>query len=44
MRQQPVEKRSYDVAQDPERVARFDREAKTLAQLNHPNIAIIHGL
>src|SRR5262245_2901124 len=31
-------------AQDPERVARFEREAKTLASLNHSNIAIIHGL
>src|SRR5262245_26258618 len=31
-------------AADPERVARFEREAKTLASLNHPNIAIIHGL
>jgi eukaryotic-like serine/threonine-protein kinase len=31
-------------AQDPERVARFEREATTLASLNHPNIAIIHGL
>src|SRR5678809_1224978 len=31
-------------AEDPERVARFEREAKTLASLNHPNIAIIHGL
>src|SRR4030095_14473974 len=31
-------------AQDPDRLARFDREAKTLASLNHPNIAIIHGL
>src|SRR5215510_7894467 len=31
-------------AQDPERVARFEREAKTLASLNHPNIAQIHGL
>src|SRR5262245_27498792 len=31
-------------AHDPERVARFEREAKTLASLNHPNIAIIHGL
>ena len=31
-------------ASDPERLARFDREAKTLAALNHPNIAQIHGL
>jgi hypothetical protein len=31
-------------AADPERVARFQREAKVLASLNHPNIAIIHGL
>src|SRR5579864_6583031 len=32
------------VAADPERIARFQREAKTLAALNHPNIAHIHGL
>jgi eukaryotic-like serine/threonine-protein kinase len=32
------------LAADPDRLARFQREAEVLASLNHPNIAIIHGL
>ncbi len=31
-------------ARDPERLARFEREAQVLASLNHPNIAAIYGL
>src|SRR5215213_6588793 len=31
-------------ASDVQRLARFTREAQTLASLNHPNIAHIHGL
>jgi len=32
------------LASDPDRLARFGREAKTLAQLNHPNVAGIYGI
>ena len=32
-----------DFAANPERMARFEREAKALARLNHPNVAAIHG-
>jgi serine/threonine protein kinase len=31
-------------AHGPEKLSRFQREAKLLASLNHPNIATIHGL
>ena len=31
-------------AEDPDRLARFQREAQVLASLNHPNIAQIHGI
>src|SRR5579864_6020609 len=31
-------------AKDPDRMARFTREAQVLASLNHPNIAAIHGV
>ncbi len=32
------------LARDPEQLARFQREARLLASINHPNIATIHGL
>jgi TolB-like protein len=31
-------------AADPERIVRFEREARVLASLNHPNIATVHGV
>src|SRR5262245_41008467 len=33
-----------EFAEDPDRLARFEREAKVLASLSHPGIATIHGL
>ena len=32
------------LSDDPDRLARFEREAKTLAQLSHPNVAGIYGV
>jgi eukaryotic-like serine/threonine-protein kinase len=34
----------HEFARDPERVSRLRREARTLASLNHTNIAAIYGL
>jgi len=33
-----------DLSSDPDRLARFEREAKTLAALDHPNIVTIHSV
>jgi len=33
-----------EVADDPERLARFRREAQVLASLNHPNVGAIYGI
>ena len=33
-----------EVASSPERLARFDREARTVAGLNHPNIVVLHSI
>src|SRR3989442_11163498 len=35
---------SEALAADPGHMARFEREARLLASLNHPNVAVIHGI
>lgn len=43
-RQVAIKALPADLAGDPDRLARFQREAKVLASLNHPNVGGIHGL
>jgi len=42
-RQVAIKVLPVSMTRDPERIARFEREAKLLASLNHPNIAAVHG-
>ncbi len=39
-----IKLRPEELTGDPERLARFQREAKVLASLNHPNIGSFYGL
>ena len=43
-RQVAIKAMPADFSQDADRVARFQREAKVLASLSHPNIGAIYGL
>ena len=43
-RQVAIKALPTELAADPARLERFEREAKTLASLNHPNLAGIYGV
>src|SRR5688572_17045959 len=43
-REVAIKKLPEAVANDPERLARFEREARALAALNHPNVAQIYAV
>jgi eukaryotic-like serine/threonine-protein kinase len=43
-RQVAIKALPVELASDPVRLERFEREAKTMASLNHPNVAGIHGV
>jgi eukaryotic-like serine/threonine-protein kinase len=43
-RQVAIKSLPAHLATDPDRLAKFQREAKVLASLNHPNVGGIHGL
>ncbi|MGP1273494.1 MAG: protein kinase domain-containing protein [Phycisphaerales bacterium] len=43
-RQVAIKALPAELASDPARLERFEREARTLASLNHPNLAGIHGV
>ena len=43
-RQVAIKVLSESMAGDGDRLARFDREARTLAALNHPHVAAIYGV
>jgi len=43
-REVAIKRLPQDFTTDPDRLARFEREARVLASLNHPNIAAIYGI
>ena len=43
-RQVAIKVLPHELADDPERLARFQREARAVAALNHPNIVVLHSV